>query len=124
MKMDRREFVKNTALLAVLGWVLSPFRWMGSAYAGTFKTPAPAGKNVADPSKGQAKNMHYVNFSSEFDKKAPNYAKISGAKGNCTNCNYFKPDKAGDAWGKCAMVANAYVYQEGVCQMWMKKPGA
>ena len=122
MKMDRREFVKNTAIFVMFTWILNPFKWLGAAFAANFKSPPPAGKTIADPTKGQSKNMKYVNFSAEY--AGPKKDVFVKAKANCLNCNYFKPDKAGDAWGKCAMIANAYAYQDGLCQMWMKKPGA
>ncbi len=120
MKVDRREFVKNAAIFAIFGWIVSPFKSLGTAFAANFRQPAPAGKKIADPTKGQAKNMKYVHHTADYPATAPNSAKWKG-KENCKGCNHFKPDAKGDAWGKCSMVANNYVYEDGMCQMWMKK---
>jgi hypothetical protein len=121
MQMDRREFLKKSAFFALFASALKPVSWLAEAWAANFKSPPPAGKNIADPAKGQAKNMKYVHFHAEY--AGPKKDQFVKSKSDCANCTQFKPDKAGEAWGKCAMVANAYVYQEGLCQMWIKKPG-
>lgn len=92
---------------------------MAAWAAGKFRSPAPA--NVADASKpGPAAVQKYSHFASDYKGlRKPNYT----ASSNCKNCNFFKPDKAGDAWGKCAMVGSKYVYEDGLCQIWSKKPG-
>jgi hypothetical protein len=119
MTTNRREFLKTGFLTLAGAWIVTKLAWVSSAVASTFKTPPPP--KAADPLKGQSKTNKYVHFASEYKGiKKPTFA----ADANCANCNFFKPDKPGDNWGKCAMIGNLYAYTDGMCQMWQKKPGA
>ena len=120
--MNRKEFLKGTSVFALFAVALSPFRWMGTAFAANFKKPAPAGKNIADPAKGMAKNMKYVNFAAEY--AGPKKEQFQKQNAKCSNCSQFKPKAGEKEWGPCAILASAYVYEDGLCQMYLKKPGA
>ncbi len=115
MKLNRREFIASSFFGVVAATLIGKAAWMGQALAASFRAPAP--KDAADPTKpGPAKAMKYVHHVAEY--KGP--PKKAGAK--CLNCLQFKPAKAGEPWGKCAMVGNKQVYEDGMCQVWAANP--
>jgi len=120
MSTNRRDFLKHAAWGLIGAAWIAQTSWVTKAFAAAFRTPAPA--DVAEPGKaGPALLQKYAHFASEFTgKRKPNFP----ANANCKNCSLFRTDKAGDAWGRCAMIGNKRVYEEGLCQAWLKKAGA
>jgi hypothetical protein len=119
MKPSRREFLTTSFWAAIFAFFLNRVSWAADAVAGKFRSPPPA--NAADPTKpGPAMAQKYTHFAAQYaGPKKPTFT----AESKCHTCNFFKPDKPSDAWGKCAMVGSKYVYEEGLCQAWSKKPG-
>jgi hypothetical protein len=113
-KIDRREFLKNALLFSGAAIALTRGNWVNQAVA-CENPPADA----ADPEKAAAKTQKYAHKAADFKgTRKPTFAKDA----NCLNCNFFKPTKKGDAWGKCAMVGNKQVCKDGLCNMWAALP--
>jgi len=48
---------------------------------------------------------------------------VAGA--NCANCLQYRLNKTVSAhWAPCTVLAQAFVYQDGLCQLYMKNPKA
>jgi len=113
-KKTRRSFFK----LALGVFALSPIVKVASVFA-----EAAAPKSAAIKAKlineKTAKRLKYVSDAAEAKK-----LQAAGDKGykkykegsQCTNCKFYKADKAEPEWGKCTMAANKYVSGKGWCK--------
>ena len=116
MSMNRRDFLKNSMFFSGAALVLTRGKWVSEALA--CENPPT---DAVDPNAGAAKTQKYAAKAADFKGvRKPTFTKDA----HCANCNFFKPAKAGDAWGKCAMVGNKAVCKDGLCNMWTKKAGA
>lgn len=113
MSMNRREFLKNSLLFTGAALVASRGQLVSEALACS-NPPA----DVATPEMPAVKAQKYAAAAADYN--GPKKGKFP-PKSTCLNCSFFKPAKTGDAWGKCAMVGNKSVCQDGLCNVWMKK---
>jgi len=94
---------------------------LADAYKG-LKSPPPAGKKIADPLTGAGKTQSYVYLAKNY--AGPKRPAIK-ADSNCTNCMHYKPNKTvSEHWAPCAVLAQSFVYSEGMCALYMKNPKA
>ena len=121
-EFSRREVFKM-GLVAVGTALLTKVVSVPLAFAANAKKPPtqpPAGKKVADPLSGAGKTQGYKHFASEYPKKKPNWP----ANANCANCIHNKADPSSSDWAPCAVLAQSWVYKEGLCNLYMKNPKA
>lgn len=100
-KMDRRAFVKATALtVAGLG--------AASALPAKAFTPIEDEKHAReyDSNKALLDTLKYVDKSEEADK-------------DCLNCQFYVATN--DTMGKCQLIPKGLVAAEGYCISWVKK---
>lgn len=122
--MNRREFFGALGA-ALTGLTLIPILKVSTAFANAYaalKSPPPAGKRAADPTTGSGKTQSYVFVAKDY--KGPKRPAINPAS-KCGNCTHYKPAKdVPGPWAPCAVLAQAWVYEEGLCALYMKNPKA
>ena len=124
---SRRAFLKNAAL-AVASLPFAGIFTSRAVRASEAKgkdapkeIPLPAGETEASATDPLVGALGYVHHAKDADpKRFPQRQKKEAANQFCKNCSFYNEKATG--WGKCTMIQNGLVYNDGWCGSWQKKP--
>jgi secreted PhoX family phosphatase len=120
-KLNRRQFIRNSALALASVPFLGVMQSVLAAKPAAKEVPLPAGSTAALETDPVASAIGYKMDVKNVDStRFPQRKKPDAKNQFCKSCALYTG--VNDSWGKCQMITSGLVSSHGWCGSWSKKP--